>query len=671
MEGDGDETLVVAPGIKGGKRSRGQSARPGRTGSQHLGFAHRMDVGQQPLGCPVAHDERFQIDHRKRKPRSLQQIARLSERDEGTDARMDAARNPLFGLVKCGPQLAQGLLAQGDGEKQAVGAQYPPGFRQHGRRIIGPMKQHARDHEIQTAIGTGQGVVVAHEARPPDEPLGHEIGMHHLLSRDGERPGASHHQRPLPAPAMIGEPLAEQALGLPMQEEGIVILAARHMTGAPAPQKITVEQPLRHRHSSIRRLARRPLDHAAARLHLAGWGDAMQKILRYGAGIAILTICLTAPTAAAGAGRATGQATVVADRTRPDLPAPAALDAKGLFAVETTVAAVDLYTPAAPDRPRRLGELTFLSGLQIYGHDDRFGGFSGFVLDGNGRTLLAVSDNGFWMRAELERDRNGIPRDVGNVVMGPIHDFRGDSLTPVAEDAEALTLLSGRLGSRLLVAFEHWHRLWTYPVGTHGPPFLAPMVAMAEPLRVPKKVLQHPPNRGIEAAVELRPGRLLLFSEGARTRGPDDGGLQAWLVDFPPDGGSRDAPGRAQSLALQPFEEGFAPTAAALWPGCCVILLERRYRVMTGVEAAIVAIPLARIRPGVRVAGRLLARLAPPVTVDNFEGLWVEPDSTGRARILLLSDDNYRRSQRTLLMTFLWANAPPVKSASDSRRTRH
>ncbi len=342
----------------------------------------------------------------------------------------------------------------------------------------------------------------------------------------------------------------------------------------------------------------------------------------------------------------------------PPASAPPAYDAKGLFAVKTTVAAVDLYTPPAPEQPHRVGELVFLSGLQIHGHDDRFGGFSGFVLDETGRTLLAVSDNGFWMRAVLRRDRKGIPRGLESVAMGPIRDIRGEPLTPAGEDAEALTPFSGRLGPRLLVAFEHWHRLWTYPAGNREPTFLAAMTAMAEPLRLPKPVLAHPPNRGIEAAVELRPGRLLVFSEGAEARGREDGALKAWLIDVGAGDTGAHNRARAQPLALRPLEEGFAPTAAALWPGCCVILLERRYRVVTGVQAAIVAIPLARIRPGSVLAGRVLARFAPPMTVDNYEGIWVEPDTTGRPRILIMSDDNYRRSQRTLLMTFLWAAGP-------------
>ncbi len=618
----------------------------------------------------VAHHKRFEIHDRQGESRPLQKIARLPERQEGNDPRMDAARDRVFGLIEGSPQLAQRLLAQGDGEEKAVRSQHPPGFRQHRRRVIGPVKQHARYHEIQAVIGKRQSGIVAHETGPAGEPLGRQVGMDHRFSRHGEGAHDPHHQRPPPASAMIGEAFGKQTLGRLVQKEAVGIPVARRMPGASTPQKSAIEQLVGHPYPSIFpvlicRPASGRLTMQPARLHLAGREEMMQKLLRYGTAIAIAILLRAMPAQAAGSMGETALAGASAGGAESRPLAPAALDAKGLFAVKTTVAAVDLYTPAAPMQSRRVGELVFLSGLQIHGHDERFGGFSGFVLDSRGRTLLAVSDNGFWMRAELQRDRTGIPRGLGSVVMGPIRDFRGDSLTPAGEDAEALAPLSGRLGPRLLVAFEHWHRLWTYPVGTHGPPFLATMVAMAEPLRVPKMVLRHPANRGIEAAVELHPGRLLLFSEGASA--PHHGGnaLQAWLVDISSGSGSGQGAERAQALALQPFEEGFAPTAAALWPGCCVILLERRYRVMTGVEAAVLAIPLGRIRPGALLKGRVLGRLAAPVTVDNFEGLWVETNPDGRARILLMSDDNYRRSQRTLLMTFLWANAPRLKPSSD------
>lgn len=49
--------------------------------------------------------------------------------------------------------------------------------------------------------------------------------------------------------------------------------------------------------------------------------------------------------------------------------------------------------------------------------------------------------------------------------------------------------------------------------------------------------------------------------------------------------------------------------------------------------------------------------LAPPMTVDNFEGVAVVARPDGGWRLYLLSDDNFQPAQRTLLLAFDWT--PP------------
>ena len=52
----------------------------------------------------------------------------------------------------------------------------------------------------------------------------------------------------------------------------------------------------------------------------------------------------------------------------------------------------------------------------------------------------------------------------------------------------------------------------------------------------------------------------------------------------------------------------------------------------------------------------LVARMdmAPPMTIDNFEGLAAVPRPDGGSRFYLISDDNRAASQRTLLLAFDW-----------------
>ena len=46
--------------------------------------------------------------------------------------------------------------------------------------------------------------------------------------------------------------------------------------------------------------------------------------------------------------------------------------------------------------------------------------------------------------------------------------------------------------------------------------------------------------------------------------------------------------------------------------------------------------------------------LAPPMTVDNYEGIAAVPRADGTVRFYLISDDNASASQRTILLAFDW-----------------
>jgi hypothetical protein len=71
--------------------------------------------------------------------------------------------------------------------------------------------------------------------------------------------------------------------------------------------------------------------------------------------------------------------------------------------------------------------------------------------------------------------------------------------------------------------------------------------------------------------------------------------------------------------------------------------------------------------PGRIVAGkdwpwRKLADLEAPLPMDNYEGLAVLPDRDG-VTLWLISDDNFARIQRTLLLELHWT-MPPAGAAT-------
>jgi hypothetical protein len=83
------------------------------------------------------------------------------------------------------------------------------------------------------------------------------------------------------------------------------------------------------------------------------------------------------------------------------------------------------------------------------------------------------------------------------------------------------------------------------------------------------------------------------------------------------------------------------------------------YSVLLGANARIVLLRAADIRPGAALRGTELARLSPPLTVDNMEGLSVREAPDGKGVLLyVISDDNFSALQRTLLLQFRLDDAP-------------
>jgi hypothetical protein len=62
-------------------------------------------------------------------------------------------------------------------------------------------------------------------------------------------------------------------------------------------------------------------------------------------------------------------------------------------------------------------------------------------------------------------------------------------------------------------------------------------------------------------------------------------------------------------------------------------------------------------------------RLAPPMTVDNFEGVAASPSPEGGLRFYLIVDDNFSKAQRTLLLAFDWRQPGHKTPAGGARHS--
>ncbi len=290
--------------------------------------------------------------------------------------------------------------------------------------------------------------------------------------------------------------------------------------------------------------------------------------------------------------------------------------------------------PGEPGR-RSVQGLRFRGGLWLRSEDRRFGGLSDVRVTEEGRKLVAISDCGYALVGRLRYEEGDLV-GLEEARLFPLLAPGGRPLPSGEVDAEALF----SEGSGLAVAFEGRHHLWRYAAEP-------PLSSVPTPLPTPPGLAACGSNQGVEAAVRLDDGRVLLISEGpgsSRTALAWIGSGESWTTLSWPLFFSDDGPG--------PFH----PTGAALLPGGDVLVVERRYPPLAARLRRIGREALARND----LTGTEVARLAPPLSIDNFEGIDAARGPKGETLVFLVSDDNdcAKRGavrnglQRTLLLMF-------------------
>lgn len=277
----------------------------------------------------------------------------------------------------------------------------------------------------------------------------------------------------------------------------------------------------------------------------------------------------------------------------------------------------------------RVGELEFVGGLHIASPHPDFGGWSDLTVLPDG-TLLAISDQGFWLKAKIAR-QEGAPVALEGAEMGALLGIGGKTIEGKnLKDAEGIAVLAE---GGTLVSFERQHRLWRYPNDLTG----------AAELFIPPLSLddlnEDWENAGMEAIAQLADARILVVLEG----GHDVTDSRAYILEE----------GAWRQLAIG-LEDDFRPTGLAALPDGGFVLLKRFFNEKTGPKARIYFHHSEDLL-GTRLRKRrLLAELALPQSVDNFEGIAYWHDGQD-AHLILLSDDNFKpREQRTLLLDFIW-----------------
>ena len=283
--------------------------------------------------------------------------------------------------------------------------------------------------------------------------------------------------------------------------------------------------------------------------------------------------------------------------------------------------------PLDPGDPKHLkvGALTFIGGVRLTSKDLAFGGYSSMTIDRGLFTLL--SDGGTVVRFRLDdRFRLSAP-GFGDLPVGP-----GTGWTKADRDSESMTLNPAT--GQVWVGYERVNQIWRYSPGLRLP---ATMVA-------PKPMADWSENGGAESMVRLHDGRFLVIAETSR-RLPSQA-RSALIFDRDP-----------VEKPLEGFEfgylppDGYDPSDATELPDGRVLILNRKLALPFTWSAVLTLIDPRHIRPGVTIRGREIARLALPLTVDNFEGLAITREH-GATMLWMVSDDNLLILQQTLLMKF-------------------
>ena len=310
--------------------------------------------------------------------------------------------------------------------------------------------------------------------------------------------------------------------------------------------------------------------------------------------------------------------------------------------------------PKGAAAPAMSPRLEWRGGLELASFSTDFGGWSGLVLDREGKSLVAVSDSGIWLTGELTYDGTR-PSGIASARIGALRTLNGGALTRNRDrDAEAIALASGTpTKGEVYIGFERNSRIGVFEIGEDG------LGAPASYLTMPQEA-RRMRNEGIEALTVLAGGRhkgaLVAFAENP-LRGEKLHRGWMWISGKP-----------------QPFSvagvDGFGITDAASLADGSVLIVERRFRWLEGLRLRLRLLGAESIKPGGTATGEILLEANNAnAEIDNLEALALSQGEDGEVVLTLMSDDNFNRFlQRTVLLQFTLKDEPAAEASADATR---
>ena len=275
-----------------------------------------------------------------------------------------------------------------------------------------------------------------------------------------------------------------------------------------------------------------------------------------------------------------------------------------------------------------LGSLHFLGAWQLTGPDRSFGGLSSLQIHPDGM-VWALSDSAVM----VVFPQPGAPGKAWAKRLPVFEHKPGTKREHVPEDSESMVF--DPVTGRTWIGFELVQIICRYSA----------RLAKVERCRSWPEMKDWTSTASIETMAHLPDGRFLVIAEGAVGNRP---GRDALL--FAGDPVDQATPRPVRMHYIPPV--GYDPTDAVAIGHGKLLVLNRRATIYDGFTAIITLVDIGSMKPGGTLTGKVVARLAPPVLADNFEGLALERGSNGQRILWVVSDDNHLFFQRTLLLKF-------------------
>jgi hypothetical protein len=316
----------------------------------------------------------------------------------------------------------------------------------------------------------------------------------------------------------------------------------------------------------------------------------------------------------------------------PAWPQQMARTAEAPVGITINAVPIDAFEPGNPGRIT-FGPLEFRGGLELSSSYKDFGGLSALRVFPDGEHFISLTDRGRWLRGRIAYQR-GRPAAIEDAEMAPM---LGPDGRPLASrgwyDTEAMAMDGGTV----YVSIERVNRILRFDYGQQG------LLARGQPIVLPPALAKLPNNKGLECLEVVpkpmpRAGTLVAISE----RGLDEAGnIRGFLV-----GGS--TPGEFSVARRADFDV----SDCAVLPDGDLALLERRFTWTTGVGIRLRRVPLSAVVPGAVLEGTDILSADMGYQIDNLEGLSVHRARSGELVLTMVSDDNFSRLQRTILLQF-------------------